>query len=143
MTEHRAADGVSDARAHRETEKNSLSATGGTVVRAKRRRRFGGPAYCARAYLARPNRHGFSLRPERELDGEKRVILRHGALRTLQAIENELAEERKSDAAVHGDVSFASSVDEVDVIPFGVATHVEVFAELDVTIGAHDERSTV
>ena len=58
---------------------------------------------------------------EAELGGLEGVLLRHRVFGAVQAVEDELAEERVADFAVAVDVVLALVIDEVEVVAFEVA----------------------
>jgi hypothetical protein len=67
---------------------------------------------------------------EAEFGGGERVGLGHGVLGAVEAVSDELAEERVADLPVDRDVALGLVVDEVDVVGFRVAGDVGVLAEL-------------
>ena len=87
--------------------------------------------------------HGLRLGLQREFNRQKGVILRHGFFGAVQAIENELAEVRKSHLAVHREMVLTFGVHQIDVIAFRVARDVEILAEFEVTVRSHDQRAAV
>jgi len=102
----------------------------------------------------RKNRDGFEaarsgeaarggLGAEAELGGFEGVRLSHGFFGAVEAVEDELAEEAEADLAGDVEMMLATVIDEVDVIAGFLAGDVDVFAELDVALGAEDEGAAV
>jgi len=84
------------------------------------------------------------LRDEAEFRSFKCVLLRHGAFGALEAVEDQLAEEGKSDFSRAGDVVLAFAVDEKQLIAAVVGgCDVDVFAKLDKALGAEDNCASV
>jgi len=73
---------------------------------------------------------GLVLGAEAELGGGERVGLGHRVLGAVEAVSDELPEERVADLPVDRDVALGLVVDEVDVVGFRVAGDVGVLAEL-------------
>jgi hypothetical protein len=71
------------------------------------------------------------------------VGLRHRVLGAVEAIEHELAEKGEADGAGDVEVAGAFAVDDEDVVAAIVARDVDVFAQLDVAVGAEDEGAAV
>ena len=71
------------------------------------------------------------------------MFLGHGVFRAVEAIEDELAEEWESDLAMEFDVLLSVAVDEVEVVAFGLAGDVDVFAQFDVAVRAEDEGAAI
>ena len=87
--------------------------------------------------------HRLGLRGEGELDGQEGVRLRHGVLRPVQAVQDELTEVGEADGPVDGQMVFALVIDQVDVVAGRIAGHIEILAELDVAVGAENHRAAV
>jgi hypothetical protein len=83
------------------------------------------------------------LGAQAQLGGGERVVLGHRVLGAVEAVPDELAEERVADLSVDRDVAFGVVVDEVDVVAPRVAGDVGVLAELEVPFGAEDEGASV
>lgn len=86
---------------------------------------------------------GFGLGGEGEFGGLENVGLGHGFFGAIEAVEDEFAEETEADLAGDGDVVLSLLVDQKYMIAAAVAADIDVFSELNVTLGAHDYHTTV
>ncbi len=71
------------------------------------------------------------------------MLLRHRILGAIKAIEDELPKERETDLAVEFHVLLTLAVDQVEVVAFRLAGHVDIFAQFDVTGRPKDECPSV
>ena len=69
------------------------------------------------------------LGAQAQLGGGERVVLGHRVLGAVEAVPDELAEERVADLSVDRDVALGVVVDQVHVVAFWVAGDVGVLAE--------------
>ena len=68
---------------------------------------------------------------------------RHSLLGALEAVENQLAEEREANIAATGDAVLALAIDKEKLLAAVGCGDVDVFAQLDVALGAEDEQASV
>ena len=80
---------------------------------------------------------------EAELGGEEGVLLRHGGLRAVQTVEEELAKEWETDQTGARNAMLALGVDEEELVRAVGGGDVGVFAQFDVTLRAEDHEATV
>ena len=69
--------------------------------------------------------------------------LRHRFFGAVEAVENQLAEERKADIPAAGDAVLALAIDKEKLLAAVGCGDVDVFAQLDVALGAEDEQASV
>ena len=78
-----------------------------------------------------------------QFDGQEGVALGHGVFGTVEAIEDQLPEVREPDLAVDRQVLLRMMIDQIDVVPFRVASDVEIFAQLDGAVRPQDDGASV
>ena len=78
-----------------------------------------------------------------ELGGLERVRLGHRDLGPIQAIEDELAEERVADFPGQREMLLALAIDEEELIAARLARDIDVFSQLDIATRAEDQRPPI
>ena len=80
---------------------------------------------------------------EAEFGGEEGVLLRHGGLRAVQAVEEELAKEWETDQTGARNAMLSLGIDEEELIRAVGGGDVGVFAQFDVALRAEDQEAAV
>src|SRR3954465_15775265 len=83
------------------------------------------------------------LGEQRQLGGLEGVRLGHGLLGAMEAVQDEFPEEAETYLAGHIEQMLSLVIDEKDMIADLVAGDVDVFAHLNKTLGAEDERAAI
>ncbi len=93
--------------------------------------------------LSSSDLYSLGLSFQGQFDGEEGMALGHGIFRAVQAVQDELAEERKTNFAMDGEVAFALVVHEIDMIAFAFSRHIEVFSQFDIAIAAQHDGASI
>ena len=78
-----------------------------------------------------------------EFGSEEGVLLPHGGLRAVQAVEEKFAKEWKPDQTGAGDAMLAVAIDKEELIPTVGGGDVSVFSQFDITLRAEDHEAAV